>query len=499
MLGALASGLSADTIESGRRAQVAARSTSPELVQLSEETSEDLVATSAGFIEVLLASLLSDSELPWQDYEQRSRDNGKLRAMEGVPLEYLIYVLAAYRHVTIELISLPLQGAPRRDEILALAQSRLQNVTERLTLSIARGYQDYIDDQHRARESETFGLAAIVTAMGRSMDVMEIAEVALVESLAALHLRTGALWSKEKSSFKLLHTVGLDQGQVEEFAKQAGPHVKASGSAAGRSESRIDRVSGSEWNALRAQLRAHGRTVGMMTMGTMADRVFNASDMLFVAVVADQVAIALGRARQFSSEARTDHLTGLANQREFERVMEREIALAERHDRRLSLMMIDLDNLKVINDRFGHPAGDECLRLVAQQLLRVVRTSDVCARVGGDEFAVAMHETELHRVREVALRLRIALQQMNLAAKSTLLLEVSVGFAAWRPGQDWRAAYQAAATDLDEDKRRRKSVRSRQVDERLAPIRLLGRTGRRRSSARRDPQPTTPPGPARGL
>jgi len=121
-----------------------------------------------------------------------------------------------------------------------------------------------------------------------------------------------------------------------------------------------------------------------------------------MAAVADQVAIALDRARQYSSEARTDHLTGLANRREFERIMEREVALAERHDRKLSLMMIDLDNLKRINDRQGHSAGDAALRLIAQQLQRVVRASDICARIGGDEFGVAMPETDLLRAREVA-------------------------------------------------------------------------------------------------
>lgn len=494
LLGALASGLAADTIESARRALDIVRSRSPEFAKFSE----DLVATSAGFIDVLLASLGSDVELPWQHYEQRSRDYARRQAADSVPLEYLIDVLAVYRHVTIELISLPLQGTPRRDEILALAQSRLENVTERLTTSIARGYQDHLDDEHRAREGEMYGLAAIVTAMGRSLDVAETAEVAIVESLAALRLSAGALWSRERSAFKLLHAVGLDQDQVEDFARQAGLHVKASGLAVGRSDSRVDRVSGPQWNALRVQLRVHGRTVGMMTVGTMADRVFNASDLLFVAVVADQVAIALDRARQFSNEARTDHLTGLANRREFERVMEREVALAERHDRRLSLMMIDLDNLKGINDRHGHGAGDNGLKLVAQQLLRVVRASDVCARVGGDEFAVAMPETELDRTREVALRLRIAVQQMNLAAKSAVLVEVSIGFAAWRPGQDWQVAYQAADTDLYEDKRRRKNVRREPEDARPAPIRLLGRTGRRRS-AFRDAQPATRPGPAPGL
>ncbi len=222
----------------------------------------------------------------------------------------------------------------------------------------------------------------------------------------------------------------------------------------------------------------------MMTVGTIADRVFSASDLLFVAAVADQVAIALDRARQFASEARTDHLTGLANRREFERVMEREVALAERHNRRLALMMVDLDNLKRINDRLGHSAGDGALRLVAQQLLRVVRASDLCARVGGDEFAVAMPETDLDRARDVATRLRRSVDHAGLGLRAPEQVEVSVGTAAWSQGQDWQTVYQAADHDLYEDKRRRKTVRSWQKEDRQpTPIRILGRgSGRRKVS-----------------
>src|SRR5260221_8728677 len=182
----------------------------------------------------------------------------------------------------------------------------------------------------------------------------------------------------------------------------------------------------------------------MMAVGTMGDRLLNAADLLFVAAVGDQVAVALDRARQFSNEARTDHLTGLANRREFERVMEREVALSERHGRALSMMMIDLDNLKRINDRQGHRAGDAALRLVAQQLQRVVRASDVCARVGGDEFAVAMPETAIERAREVANRLRAAIRQGSLSARSPEPVAGSIGDAALIPGQDWQAVYSVA-------------------------------------------------------
>jgi diguanylate cyclase (GGDEF)-like protein len=481
VLGALARGLAADTTESGRKTLEVVRARSPELILLSEETGEDLVATSAGFIDMLLASLRSDVELPWAEYDDRSRSHGRLRAAQGVPLESLIDVLAVYRRATVELISLPLQQSPRRDEIFAIAQSRLENVAERLTTSIARGYIDHLDAEHRARENEMFGLAAIVSAMGRSLDIAETAEVALVESLAALRLSTGAIWMRERSSFKLLHTVGLEEDQVEGFARRVGPNVKASASAIGRSESRVDRISDHEWNAIRAQLRVRARTVGMMAVGTMGDRVFRASDLLFMAAVADQVAVALDRARQFANEARTDHLTGLANRREFERVMEREVALSERHGRGLSLMMIDQDNLKRINDRQGHRAGDAALRLVAQQLQRVVRASDVCARVGGDEFAVAMPETSIERARDVAARLRTSIRQVGLSSKSPDPVAVSIGVAEWRPGQDWQAVYQVADSDLYEDKRRHKVARRWVEPETERPaIRLLGRGGRRK-------------------
>lgn len=481
VLATLASGLGVDSIECGRKALEVVRARTPELVSLSEQTGEDLVSTSARFIEMLLAALRSDVELPWATFEQQSREYGKLRAAQGVALEALIDALAVYRRATIELVSRPITGKPRYEEVLAAAQSRLEDITERLTSAIARGFLDQIDEEHRVRENEMYGLAAIVTAMGRSLDPTETAEVALVESLAALRFNSGALWLRERSSYKLVHTAGLEQDEVDRFAREVGPHVRATAQANGRSESQVDRVASDEWNGLRAQLKVRGRTVGIMSAATKADRIFSASDLLFMAALADQVAIAIERARQFASEARTDHLTGLANRREFERAMEREVALAERHKRRLSVMMIDLDNLKRINDRQGHGAGDEALRIVAQQLLRIVRASDVCARVGGDEFAVAMPETDLERARDVAARLRRAVEQAGLGMKAPEHCEISLGIAAWRQGYDWQATYQAADADLYEDKRRRKTVRRWQADDQRPPaIRLLGRGGGRR-------------------
>jgi len=482
VLGALASGLAVDAAESGKKALEVLRARSPELFELSEQTGEDLVATSASFIDVLLATLRVEDELPWKEYDQRARAHGRLRAAQGVPLESVIEVLAVYRRATVELLTQPLEGEPRSGEVLALAQRRLESVIERLTSSIARGYLDHLDEEHRIRESELYGLAAIAAVMGRSLDITDAAEVALAETLAAFGLDAGAIWLRERASHRLVHTIGLEPDEMDDFVSRLGPDVRAAVSAVGPSESRVDGVVGHDgWNALRAQLRVGGRAIGMMSVGTRRDRIFGASELLTMAAVADQIAIALDRARQFSNEARTDHLTGLANRREFERAIEREVALAERHDRQIAVMMIDVDNLKKINDRHGHSAGDGALKLVAQELQRVMRASDVCARIGGDEFAVAMPETDLHQAGEVARRLRNSIQTMNLGARSTNTVEVSIGLGEWKPEMDWQSLVQVADMALYEDKRHRKEVRRWSTADRKSPtIRLGGRAGRRR-------------------
>src|SRR5438552_18303550 len=123
-----------------------------------------------------------------------------------------------------------------------------------------------------------------------------------------------------------------------------------------------------------------------------------------MAAAADQNATALNRAHQHTREARTDYLTGLANRPEFERAIDRAVAASERHKRRLALMMIDLDNLKQINDEHGHHVGDEAIRVLAHELQRAVRATDTCGRLGGDEFGVAMPDADVHHASDVAAR-----------------------------------------------------------------------------------------------
>jgi diguanylate cyclase (GGDEF)-like protein len=106
----------------------------------------------------------------------------------------------------------------------------------------------------------------------------------------------------------------------------------------------------------------------------------------------------------------TDHLTGLANRRRFERQLEREITRTLRYTRPFCLLLLDIDNFKQVNDTFGHEAGDEAIRCISKSLQAGTRGIDTAARIGGEEFALLLTETELTGGLEVAERLRLAIK-----------------------------------------------------------------------------------------
>ena len=130
--------------------------------------------------------------------------------------------------------------------------------------------------------------------------------------------------------------------------------------------------------------------------------------------------------------ATRDPLTGLLNRREFDRILAEEHARAVRFGEPLALVMVDLDHFKVINDRHGHPAGDAVLVEVARRLTAQVRTVDRVMRVGGEEFALLLLQTNLAGALPVAERVTMAMREAPVAAGAGVALAVtaSVGVAA---------------------------------------------------------------------
>ncbi|MBI3463966.1 MAG: diguanylate cyclase [Planctomycetes bacterium] len=135
--------------------------------------------------------------------------------------------------------------------------------------------------------------------------------------------------------------------------------------------------------------------------------------------------------------AQTDPLTGLFNRRHFLDCLEAEIQRCRRYGHPLCLVMLDMDDFKAINDRFGHPFGDGALLKIAELLPPLVRRTDVCARIGGDELAVMLVETPQPTAILVAERIRLAILHTAFGkGQERLPLSVSIGIAEWTPDAD---------------------------------------------------------------
>jgi len=130
------------------------------------------------------------------------------------------------------------------------------------------------------------------------------------------------------------------------------------------------------------------------------------------------------RARYHEQLAITDPLTGVLNRRGLQMLADRQLSLALRNHEPLSVLFLDLDDLKIINDRFGHPVGDATLAAVAASLTQSFRVSDVIARVGGDEFVVVLPDRSDDNPSAIVERIVVNLNNAIAAAG----LEVEVGF-----------------------------------------------------------------------
>ena len=136
-----------------------------------------------------------------------------------------------------------------------------------------------------------------------------------------------------------------------------------------------------------------GETIGMMEVVDEVDRQFDPADVDFCQALCNVVAPAVQNAmlyKEMKELAARDKLTNLYNRRLFEEQFDAAVARAQRNGEELSLLVVDLDGLKRINDLGGHPAGDEALRALADALRESCRAGDVPCRLGGDEFAIIL-------------------------------------------------------------------------------------------------------------
>lgn len=174
-----------------------------------------------------------------------------------------------------------------------------------------------------------------------------------------------------------------------------------------------------------------GRNIGVMSFTDQASgNAFDKNSLELFQAIAPQLAVAIDRAAlkekagEFEQLSVTDALTGLLNRRYIEERLIEEVKRSSRHGFPMSFMMLDVDHFKSYNDQFGHPAGDEALKLVARVIRDTLRGADVAARFGGEEFSILLPQTTIEEAFTIAQRIRSNIEQTKFLHR---LVTVSIG------------------------------------------------------------------------
>lgn len=169
-----------------------------------------------------------------------------------------------------------------------------------------------------------------------------------------------------------------------------------------------------------APLTVRGKIIGILYVDDFKVRKFDSNDSSILRLLSGYAALAIERMKLLDDTKRmaiTDGLTGLHNQQEFIVRLEEETARAGRYGRSLSVVELDIDFFKKYNDKFGHLAGNDLLRVLSRTIVDNSRTTDMCARTGGEEFAIIMPETDFSKAVQLAERLRILIESARFEVK----------------------------------------------------------------------------------
>jgi len=200
-------------------------------------------------------------------------------------------------------------------------------------------------------------------------------------------------------------------------------------------------------------LRAGDTVLGVMNLARSITGRFSDSELQLLKMLADQAAIAISNAslhQIVSRQAYSDTLTGLPNRRALDERLEEELQSARKNNYSFAVIMMDLDGFKDVNDTYGHPVGDDVLRLVFSQMARGVRNTDFLARYGGDELTLILSQADMSSAQIVSEKITEGMKKLKfkLPDGKKLKLGISGGIALFpvnaRNGSDLLRAADAA-------------------------------------------------------
>jgi diguanylate cyclase (GGDEF)-like protein len=281
----------------------------------------------------------------------------------------------------------------------------------------------------RRRKADVEALAAMAARLEPQTEPAEVARILLDDVCTTFGFSRGAVVAGQRRSLELLAFRG--PGELPDVP------VRVDGLLGrlldGREPVLVKSLDASEWlagilpfarNLVAVPLSADGTTIGALVLehGTKKAGRVERRVVSMVAQFAAHAALALRNSwllQQVQKLAETDGLTGLANRRTFQATLERELSRAARSGDPVTLLMVDIDHFKSLNDKYGHQTGDEVLKLVADVLASACRDFDTAARYGGEEFAVVLPACSSAESLVVAERLREAICEIETVTSIT--------------------------------------------------------------------------------
>jgi diguanylate cyclase (GGDEF)-like protein len=255
-----------------------------------------------------------------------------------------------------------------------------------------------------------------VRTLGELVGSLELDEVVarVLETTAALPGADASLVSIASDGEPIVATYGLSAAEAERQRVPAVDDLHTRSVEISYEYQDGDVEPGSDPVRMGVAVPLHGESepVGMLAVfSRRGDHSFDQATISELEALASRAAPAIENARRFR-EAREladiDALTGLHNRRYFHETLEREVSRARRYQRPLSLVVLDLDDFKAVNDRIGHLSGDDVLAEIGERIRAVVRIADVACRIGGEEFAVLLPESGLADAEQLYERLATA-------------------------------------------------------------------------------------------
>jgi len=305
------------------------------------------------------------------------------------------------------------------------------------------------ESQDYTRRIET--LLSIGSTVGETLRLADLLDSVLERVFSVMRISAGGVFlvDQEAGGLVLAAHRGFSEGFAEKVSRMrigrgfAGrtalsgkPVVLGSCSTDARFDPAVLKCEGLQ-SLCSVPVMARDRIMGVMSVGTHDSRDFTDRDVRLLSSIANQVGMAIENAQLYEKTveiAFTDDLTGLYNRRYLMEQMQRELARTQRNGVSLSLVMLDMDGLKGINDRFGHDHGSAFLRDLGTIIRHNTRVSDVPARLGGDEFAILVPDTDSEEARDMGERLRSEASRLRREIDGWEVgFSVSVGIASY-PG-----------------------------------------------------------------